>query len=85
MATTISSNTKDVKRRQIAINTFESHPIHYLQASQELPILHLIQPRIVFMVYSSCNQVKDSAMSCNHVNFSSVVNIFYTSHYLKFV
>jgi hypothetical protein len=35
MATTISPNTKDVKRRQIAINTFESHPIHYLQESQE--------------------------------------------------
>jgi hypothetical protein len=32
--TTISPITKDVKKRRIAINTFKSHPTHYLQESQ---------------------------------------------------
>jgi DNA polymerase sigma len=32
--TTISPNTKDVKRRQIVVNTIENPPTHYLQESQ---------------------------------------------------
>jgi len=31
--TTISPNTKDVKRRRIVVNTIENPPTHYLQES----------------------------------------------------
>jgi DNA polymerase sigma len=33
IASTISPNTKDVKRRRIFVKTFEQHPTHYLQES----------------------------------------------------